>query len=161
MKKLHIRWHVWSGVGPTKPISSVLLFSKFFTITKIHLSYCKLYSYLTGGATAEILYICNIENFAHREINERIFSNPHPRIASIPSVFRAAYSLHVSSYSNKPTVEWTASICHTKIIHDDRTLLAFKEDVTKNKYFRLTTNKGNRIDISIHNLVSWTMLYRV
>ena len=28
------------------------------------------------------MYFCHIENFAYGEINERSFSNPHPRAAS-------------------------------------------------------------------------------
>ena len=29
------------------------------------------------------MYICKIENFAYGEINERSFSNPHPRFTTL------------------------------------------------------------------------------
>ena len=43
-----------SGVGVTKPISSVPLFSEFFSIIKTHVSYWISRLYLTGVAAAQL-----------------------------------------------------------------------------------------------------------
>ena len=45
--------HTWGG-GYTKPIFSVLLFSRFFRIIKTHVTYMISLSYLTGVAAAEL-----------------------------------------------------------------------------------------------------------
>ena len=45
-------WRSW--VGATKPISSVLLFSEFFSIIKTHVSYWISRLYLTGDAAAQL-----------------------------------------------------------------------------------------------------------
>ena len=80
-------------VGVTKPIFSVPLFSYFFRIAKIHVSYWISRSYQTGVAAAQLLWRCQIwmwykesnryfgriENLAYGGINERSFRNPHPR----------------------------------------------------------------------------------
>ena len=42
------------GVGVTKPISSVLLFSEFFTIVKTNVSYWISRLYLAGVAAAQL-----------------------------------------------------------------------------------------------------------
>ena len=80
------------GVGVIEPISSVPLFSEFFSIIKTHVTYWISRLYLTGDAAAQLWwhlskinviwinkrYFCKNENFAYGEINERSFSNPHP-----------------------------------------------------------------------------------
>ena len=89
---LRERSKYYTGVGVTKPFSSVPLFSYFLSIVNTHVSYWISRLYLTGVAAAQlrwhlsnmnVIQISNrhfgeIENFAHREINERSFSNPHP-----------------------------------------------------------------------------------
>ena len=45
---------IYAGVGVTKPISSVPLFSEFFSITKTHVSYWISRLYLTGVAAAQL-----------------------------------------------------------------------------------------------------------
>ena len=52
--KYHIDHSLRPGVGVIKPISSVPLFSYFFSISKIHVSYCIWRSYLTGVAAAQL-----------------------------------------------------------------------------------------------------------
>ena len=81
------------GVGVTKPIFSVPLFSTFSVIVKTNVSYwiSRLYlaevsPQLSCGDTCRIWMwfresnrnFCKIENFAYGEISERSFSNPHP-----------------------------------------------------------------------------------
>ena len=82
----------WSGVGVTKPISSVPLFSHFLALSEhtlaieYHVYIWQVSPQLSCGATCQIYtwfkeskrYFCQIENFACGEINERSFSNPHP-----------------------------------------------------------------------------------
>ena len=79
-------------VGVTKPISSVLLFSGFFSLVETLISYWISRFYATGVVialwcnTCQIWmwfndsnsYFCTIENFAYGEINEQSFGNPHP-----------------------------------------------------------------------------------
>ena len=78
------------GVGVTKPISSAPLFSQFFRVIKILVTYGISHPYLTDVSCGDIceiwmwfgesnMYFCKIKNFTNREINERSFSNPHPR----------------------------------------------------------------------------------
>ena len=78
-----------SGVGVTKPISSVPLFSKFFNIAKymwIIECHANIWQLLSCGDTCQIWlwfkecqrYFYEIENFACVEIDEWNFSNPHP-----------------------------------------------------------------------------------
>ena len=43
-------------------------------------------------------YIRKIENFAYREINELNFSNPHPRISSIPLKITAFHVHLIPNY---------------------------------------------------------------
>ena len=78
--------------GVTKPVSSVLLFSHFFSIVKEHVIHVywmsRLYftvsPQLSCGDTCQIwtffkesiLYFYKIENFADGEINERNFDDP-------------------------------------------------------------------------------------
>ena len=45
---------IWSGVGVTKPISSVPLFSEFFSIIKTYVTYWISRLYLTGVAAAQL-----------------------------------------------------------------------------------------------------------
>ena len=53
-----------SGVGVTKPISSIPLFSKFFNIIKTHVSYWISRLYLTGVAAAQLRWhLSNIDVF--------------------------------------------------------------------------------------------------
>ena len=80
------------GVGVTKPIFSVPLFSIFSVIVKktlaieYHVYIWQVLPQLSCGDTCQIWmwfresnrYFCNIENFAYGEISERSFSNPHP-----------------------------------------------------------------------------------
>ena len=80
------------GVGVTKPISSIPLFSDFFTIVKHtldienHIYIGQVLLQLSCGDTCQIWlwfkeskrYIYKIENFDYREINKQRFSNPHP-----------------------------------------------------------------------------------
>ena len=82
----------WSGVGVTKPISSVPLFSDFFNIVKLcqaieyHVYIWQVSPQLSCGDTCQIwmwfeesnMYFCHVEKFAYGEINQRSFSNPHP-----------------------------------------------------------------------------------
>ena len=85
----------WSrlGVGVTKPIFSIPLFSQLFRMTNTVVT-CMISSSCLAGVTAaqlrrhlaninmiEIsdLYFCKIEISCNGEINERSFSNPHPR----------------------------------------------------------------------------------
>ena len=79
--------------GVIKPISSVPLFSEFFSIIKLHVSYQTSRLYLAGVSRLSCGDICQtwmwfkecgrcfhkIENFVRGEINERSFSNPLPR----------------------------------------------------------------------------------
>ena len=85
-----------AGVGVTKHISSVPLFSELFSIFKTRFGYWMSRLYLTGVTKAELRwhlsnitvikrskrYFCKIENFAYGEINERSFSNPTPGLDS-------------------------------------------------------------------------------
>ena len=82
-----------SGVGVTKPIFSVPLFSTFPLLSKqtlaieyrVHI--WQVSPQLSCGDTCQIWmwfgesnrYFCKIENFAYGEISERSFSNPQPR----------------------------------------------------------------------------------
>ena len=80
-----------SRVGVIEPISSVPLYSEFFSIVKTHVRYLISCLYLPGSASAQLRwylsicmwikesnsYFCKIENFAYGEINKRSFSNPH------------------------------------------------------------------------------------
>ena len=79
-------------MGVTKPISSVPLFSEFFSIVKntlaieYHVHIWQVSPQLGCGDTCQIWmwykefdrHFCEIENFAYGEICERSFSNPHP-----------------------------------------------------------------------------------
>ena len=99
-----------SGVGVTKPISSVPLFPKFSALLKNTLTVkYRVYIWqvspqLSCGDTCQIwmwfeesnMYFCEIENFAYGEINERSFSNPHPR---------AKWSASITA-SGSITVRW-------------------------------------------------------
>ena len=81
-----------SGVGVTKPISSVQLFSEIFNIVKTHIMYSISCLYLASVAAAQLRwhlpnmnviqkpnrYFCDIEIFAYGGINEQSFSNPPP-----------------------------------------------------------------------------------
>ena len=81
-----------TGVGLTKLIFSVPLFSTFSVFVKTNASYGISRLYLAGVAAAQCgdtcqiwmwfresnKYFCKIENFAYGEISERSFSNPHP-----------------------------------------------------------------------------------
>ena len=71
-----------TGVGVTKPIFSVPLFSTFSVIVKTNVSYWISRLYLAGVAAAQLRWHLSnkIENFAYGEISERSFSNPHPWI---------------------------------------------------------------------------------
>ena len=85
------------GVGVTKPISPVPLFSQIFCIiknmltVKYRVSIWQVSPQLSCGDTCQIwmwfqesnMYFCEIENFAYGEINERSFSNPHPRTVMV------------------------------------------------------------------------------
>ena len=68
--------------------------ANFLGIVKTHVRYWISRLYLAGISAAELRwylsimkvikkkynrYFCKIENFAYGEINERTFSNPHPR----------------------------------------------------------------------------------
>ena len=81
-------------MGVTKPISSVPLFSDFFSIPSNHTLAIEYHVYiwqmspqLICGDTCQIwmwfiesnMYFCHVEKFAYGKINERSFSNPHPR----------------------------------------------------------------------------------
>ena len=84
------------GVEVTKHISSVPLFSDFLALLKhtlynqYHVYIWRVSAQLSCGDICQIWmwfkesdsYICKIENFAYGEINERSFSNPHPRLLS-------------------------------------------------------------------------------
>ena len=76
------------GVGVTKSIFSVPLFSYFFSIAKLHVSYWVSHSYLICQIWMRYKesngYFGRIENLACGEINEWSFSNPHPRGAPPP-----------------------------------------------------------------------------
>ena len=81
----------YSGVGVTKPISSVPLFLQFFRLIKILFTFGISRSCLADIDAAELwwhllnmdviwrihLYFCQIKNFTNREINKWSFSNPH------------------------------------------------------------------------------------
>ena len=89
------------GVGVTKPIFSVPLFSRFSVIVKKTLAIeyrvyiWQLSPQLSCGDTCQIWrwfmewnrYFCKIENFAYGEISERSFSNPHLKSARDKSVY--------------------------------------------------------------------------
>ena len=104
--KLSYRFDIWlaatqyhhpgqreAGMGVTKPIFSVPLFSTFSAIVKKALAIenrdyiWQVSPQLSCGDTCQIWmwcresnrYFCKIENFAYGEISERSFSNPHPR----------------------------------------------------------------------------------
>ena len=80
------------GLGVTKLIYSVPLFSEFCIIVKTRVSYQISRFYLTGVIATELRwhllnmnvvkksqrYFRNIKNFVYGEINERSFSNPTP-----------------------------------------------------------------------------------
>ena len=82
----------YSGVGVTKPISSVPLFSEFLVMSKetsaieYHVYIWQVSLQLSCSDICQIwmwfeesnMYFCHIKNFAYGEINERSFSNPHP-----------------------------------------------------------------------------------
>ena len=82
----------WTDIGPgmgvTKPISSVPLFSPFSIIVKTDISSWIWRWYFAGVAAAQLRWhlrnmnviqgIQQMESFACGEINERSFSNPHP-----------------------------------------------------------------------------------
>ena len=84
-----------SGVGLTKPISSVPLFSSFSSSSKhtlaieYHVYIWQVSPQLSCGDTWQIwmwfkesnMHFCKIEYFAYGEINERSFINPHPWVA--------------------------------------------------------------------------------
>ena len=81
-----------TGVGVTKPIFSVPLFSTFPLLSKqtlaieYHVYIWQVSPQLSCGDTCQIWmwfresnrYFCKIENFAYGEISERSFSNPYP-----------------------------------------------------------------------------------
>ena len=80
------------GVGVTKPISSVPLFSNFSALSnhtlaiEYHVYIWQVSPQLSCGDTCQIwmwfeesnIYFCQVKNFAYEEINERSFSNPTP-----------------------------------------------------------------------------------
>ena len=82
------------GVGVTKPISSVPLFSEILVMSEetlaieYHVYIWQVSPQLSCGDICQIwmwfeesnMYFCHIENFTYGEINERSFSNPHPRL---------------------------------------------------------------------------------
>ena len=84
---------VGPGVGAITQISSVLLFSEYFSIVKIHVSYLISRLYLTGVAAAQMRlylsnvnvikqfkrYFCKIEKLPYGEINEQTFDNRDPK----------------------------------------------------------------------------------
>ena len=51
---VHYTSRLWPGVGVTKPISSVPLFSEIFSIAKTHVCYWISRLYLTGVAAAQL-----------------------------------------------------------------------------------------------------------
>ena len=81
-----------AGVGVTKPISSVPLFSEILVMSEETLAIeynvyiWQVSPQLSCGDICQIwlwfeksnMYFCHIEYFAYGEINERSFSNPHP-----------------------------------------------------------------------------------
>ena len=81
------------GVGVTKPISSVPLFSEILVMSEetlaieYHVYIWQVSPQLSCGDICQIwmwfeesnMYFSHIENFVYGEINERSFSNPHPR----------------------------------------------------------------------------------
>ena len=87
---------ITSGVGVTKPISSVPLFPNFAESSKhtsaiaYHVYIWQVSPQLSCGDTCQIWmrlkwsnrYFGKVENSAYGEINERSFSNPHPWSAS-------------------------------------------------------------------------------
>ena len=88
-----------AGVGVTKPIFSVPLFSTFPLLSKqtvaieYHVYIWQVSPQLSCGDTCQIwmwfresnMCFCKIENFAYGEISERSFSNPHPWCLSDPN----------------------------------------------------------------------------
>ena len=90
--KCCFHWLLSSGVGVTKPISSVPLFSKILVMweetlaIEHHVYIWQVSPQLSCGDICQIwmwfeesnMYFCHNENFAYGEINERSFSNPHP-----------------------------------------------------------------------------------
>ena len=85
------------GVGVTKAISSVPLFSEIFSIVKTQVSSCISRSYLAIQTWFKYSkrYFCQIEKFACGEINERSFSYPHPWFAYCTSKDLCTYSRFV------------------------------------------------------------------
>ena len=88
---VHRKCHYCSGVGVTKPIAFVPLFSNFSSSPKYtlaneyHVHIWQVSPQLSCGDTCQIWMWCKesnrygIENFAYGELNERSFGNPHPR----------------------------------------------------------------------------------
>ena len=108
-----VHWYKPPGVGFTKPISPVPLFSYFFHYCQNALLAIEYLVYiwqmspqLSCGDSCQIWMwfkefnteICKIENFAYGEINEQDFSNPHPRHGGYGSIYvkiqSDEYSLH-------------------------------------------------------------------
>ena len=125
-----------SGVGVTRAISSILLFSWFFSIANIYISYWISCSYLTGVTAAQLRwhltnmkvvqkadrYFCRIKNVAYREINEWSFSNPHPRTWSFSSWL---WPFVIQCYYNKCLTE-TLDKCNTMKKSDHKAVFSLQ-----------------------------------
>ena len=118
------------GVGVTKPIFSVPLFSTFSVIVKkaLDIEY-RVYIWqvspqLSCGDTCQIWmwfresnrYFCKIENFAYGEISERSFSNPHP--SWIAFMFgRCRSSAVPTPVKNECDIQFVSSLNHFWLIY--------------------------------------------
>ena len=126
-----------AGVEVTKPISSVPLFSQIFSIVKTYVSYWISRLYLAGVIAAQLRgHLSNItviqmiqevffqDKNAYGEINERSFSNPHPR----PSGF-----IHNGSFNEAACLAFLGSFFR----------------LNRQIWYRCTTDRVNQLKIQV------------
>ena len=86
-------WGLLSQFPPFRYFPNFSSLSKHTLTVKYRIYIWQVSPQLSCGDTCQIwmwfdesnMYFCEIENFAYGEINERSFSNPHPRLAvSVP-----------------------------------------------------------------------------
>ena len=144
-----IIWSHRSGVGVTKPISSIPLFSSFSTSPKhtlaieYHVYIWRVSPQLSCGDTCQILmwfkesnrYFCKIETFDYGEINERSFSNPHS--------WSTGTSNGLLADSTKPLTDpvFTKILGNTSLyIYKSNDLATNHKNVFENHTFRIVLN---------------------
>ena len=98
---IHQGWGLLSQFLLFRNFPNFSALSKQTLAIEYHLYIWQVSPQLSCGDTCQILmwfeksnmYFCHIENFAYGEINERSFSNPHPRAVSLCSVFPTVWMI--------------------------------------------------------------------